>query len=93
MEDVVYDDDGQLITGSYMDYALPRADQVPDIAFDEHPVPAKTNILGAKGAGEAGVSGALPAVMNAMADALAEYGVNNIDMPATPEKVWRAIHG
>lgn len=93
MEDVVYDDDGQLITGSYMDYALPRADQVPDIAFDEHPVPTKTNVLGAKGAGEAGVSGALPAIMNAIADVLADYGVDNIDMPATPEKVWRAIHG
>ena len=93
MEDVVYDSDGQLITGSYMDYALPRADQVPNIVFDDHPVPATTNVLGAKGAGEAGVSGALPAVMNAMADALAEYGIDNIDMPATPEKVWRAIHG
>jgi carbon-monoxide dehydrogenase large subunit len=93
MEEVVYDGDGQLITGSYMDYALPRADQVPDIVFEDHPVPAKTNVLGAKGAGEAGVSGALPAVMNAMADALAEFGVDNIDMPATPEKVWHAIHG
>ena len=93
MEEVVYDGDGQLITGSYMDYALPRADQVPDIVFEDHPVPAKTNVLGAKGAGEAGVSGALPAVMNAMANALAEFGVDNIDMPATPEKVWHAIHG
>ncbi|MBO6784560.1 MAG: molybdopterin-dependent oxidoreductase, partial [Alphaproteobacteria bacterium] len=93
MEDVVYDSDGQLVTGSYMDYALPRADQVPDITFLDHPVPAKTNVLGAKGAGEAGVSGALPAVMNAVVDALTEYGVESIDMPATPEKVWRAIHG
>jgi carbon-monoxide dehydrogenase large subunit len=93
MENVVYDRDGQLITGSYMDYALPRADQVPDIEFLDHPVPAKTNVLGAKGAGEAGVSGALPAVMNAVVDALAEFGVESIDMPATPEKVWRAIHG
>ncbi len=93
MEEVVYDADGQLITGSYMDYALPRADQIPDIAFEDHPVPATTNVLGAKGAGEAGVSGALPAVMNAVVDALSEYGVTNIDMPATPEKVWRTIHG
>ncbi len=93
MEDVIYDDDGQLVTGSYMDYALPRADQVPDIVFLDHPVPAKTNVLGAKGAGEAGVSGALPAVMNAVVDALSAYGVKSIDMPATPEKVWRAIHG
>ncbi|MBO22319.1 MAG: hypothetical protein CMM26_08120, partial [Rhodospirillaceae bacterium] len=68
-------------------------DQIPNIVFEDHPVPAKTNVLGAKGAGEAGVSGALPAVMNAMADALAEFGVDNIDMPATPEKVWQAIHG
>ena len=93
MEDVVYDDDGQLVTGSYMDYALPRADQVPDIVFLDHPVPATTHVLGAKGAGEAGVSGALPAIMNAVIDGLADYGVTNINMPATPEKVWRAIHG
>jgi carbon-monoxide dehydrogenase large subunit len=93
MENVVYDSDGQLVTGSYMDYALPRADQIPDIEFLDHPVPAKTNVLGAKGAGEAGVSGALPAIMNAMVDGLSKYGVTNINMPATPEKVWRAIHG
>ena len=92
MENVVYDSDGQLVTGSYMDYALPRADQVPDIIFLDHPVPATTNVLGAKGAGEAGVSGALPAVMNAVVDALSGYGVAMIDMPATPEKVWRTIH-
>jgi carbon-monoxide dehydrogenase large subunit len=93
MEEVVYNADGQLVTGSYMDYALPRADQVPDIVFEDHPVPATTNVLGAKGAGEAGVSGALPAVMNAVVDVLSDYGVRSIDMPATPEKVWRAIHG
>jgi len=92
MENVVYDDDGQLVTGSYMDYALPRADQVPDIIFLDHPVPAKTNVLGAKGAGEAGVSGALPAVINAVVDALSDSGVEAIDMPATPEKVWRALN-
>ncbi len=93
MEEVVYDDDGQLITGSYMDYTMPRADDVPDIAFDEHPVPATTNVLGAKGAGEAGVSGALPAIMNAVVDALAEDGVTHIDMPATPLRVWQALNG
>ncbi len=93
MENVVYDSEGQLVTGSYMDYALPRADQVPDIEFLDHPVPATTNVLGAKGAGEAGVSGALPVVMNAVVDALAGSGVKTIDMPATPEKVWRALHG
>ena len=93
MEKVVFDDDGQMLTGSYMDYAMPRADNVPDIAFDDHPVPATTNVIGAKGAGEAGCSGALAAVMNAMVDALSEYGVATIDMPATPHRVWQAIHG
>jgi len=93
MERVVFDDDGQMLTGSYMDYAMPRADHVPDIAFDDHPVPATTNVIGAKGAGEAGCSGALAAIMNAMVDGLAEYGVTSIDMPATPQRVWQAIHG
>ena len=93
MERIVYDDDGQLLTGSYMDYQLPRAIEIPDIVFDDSPVPATTNVIGAKGAGEAGCSGALPAVMNALVDALSEYGVSNIDMPATPQRVWQAIHG
>jgi carbon-monoxide dehydrogenase large subunit len=93
MEEVVYDADGQLLTGSYMDYTMPRAADVPDIAFDEHPVPATTNVLGAKGAGEAGVSGSLSAVMNAVVDALADDGVTHMDMPATPLKVWQALHG
>jgi carbon-monoxide dehydrogenase large subunit len=93
MEHIVYDDDGQLLTGSYMDYQLPRAVEVPDMVFDDHPVPATTNVIGAKGAGEAGCSGSLAAVMNAVVDALAEYGVTNIDMPATPHRVWQAIHG
>ena len=93
MEKVVYDDDGQLLTGSYMDYQLPRAVEVPDIVFDDHPVPATTNVIGAKGAGEAGCSGALAAIMNAVVDALAEYGIADFDMPATPHRVWQAIHG
>ena len=93
MEHIVYDDDGQLLTGSYMDYQLPRAVEIPDIVFDDHPVPATTNVIGAKGAGEAGCSGALPAVMNAVVDALSEYGVSNINMPATPHCVWQAIRG
>ena len=93
MEHIVYDDDGQLLTGSYMDYQLPRAIEIPNIVFDDHPVPATTNVIGAKGAGEAGCSGSLPAVMNAVVDALSEYGVSNIDMPATPHRVWQAIHG
>jgi carbon-monoxide dehydrogenase large subunit len=91
MENTLYDADGQLLTGSFMDYALPRAADVPAIAFHSHPVPARTNPLGTKGCGEAGCAGALPAVMNAVVDALAVYGIRHIDMPATPERVWRAI--
>jgi len=93
MEDTVYDEDGQLLSGSFMDYAMPRADDVPFFAFGSHPVPAATNPLGVKGCGEAGVSGALPAVMNAIVDALADRGVTHVDMPATPERVWRALNG
>ena len=91
-EATVYDEHGQLLTGSYMDYAMPRADDAPIFESAFHPVPAKTNPLGAKGCGEAGCAGALPSVMNALVDALAEYGVSHIDMPATPERVWRALH-
>jgi len=90
-EHVVYDRDGQLLTGSYMDYSLPRADDAPMFTHAFHPVPAKTNVLGAKGCGEAGCAGALPSVMNALVDALGEYGVRHIDMPATPERVWQTI--
>ncbi len=91
LELTCYDETGQLMTGSYMDYALPRADNAPFFTFLSHPVPATTNPLGAKGCGEAGCAGALPAVMNAVVDALAGYGVRHIDMPATPMKVWEAI--
>jgi len=90
-EHVVYDEQGQLLTGSYMDYTLPRAADAPLFTHAFHPVPAKTNVLGAKGCGEAGCAGALPSVMNALVDALGEYGIRHIDMPATPERVWRAI--
>ena len=90
-ERVVYDEDGQIMTGSYMDYALPRADDLPWIAFDSHNMPARTNLLGAKGCGEAGCAGALPAEMNALVDALSEYGIRHIDMPATPETIWQTI--
>jgi carbon-monoxide dehydrogenase large subunit len=76
-----------------MDYAIPRAQDVPPIGFLSHPVPARTNPLGAKGCGEAGCAGSLPAVMNALVDALRPLGVRHIDMPATPERVWRAIQG
>jgi len=90
-EATVYDDDGQLLTGSFMDYAMPRADDAPFFVHEFHSVPATTNPLGAKGCGEAGCAGALPSVMNALVDALWESGIRHIDMPATPERVWRAI--
>ena len=88
-ERVVYSEDGQLITGSFTDYALPRADTVPFFKIDYHSVPAKTNVLGAKGCGEAGCAGSLPSVMNAIVDAL---GGKHINMPATPERVWEALN-
>lgn len=91
LEHVVYDESGQPMTGSYMDYALPRANDAPMFNFASHPVPAKTNLLGSKGCGEAGCAGALPSVMNALVDALSVYGIKHIDMPATPLKVWQAI--
>jgi carbon-monoxide dehydrogenase large subunit len=91
-EHLVYDEQsGQLLSGSLMDYGLPHADEVPSFETDENPVPTKTNPLGVKGAGEAGNVGALAAIMNAVVDALSPLGVAHIDMPATPEKVWRAI--
>jgi aerobic carbon-monoxide dehydrogenase large subunit len=91
-EHLVYDPhSGQLQTGSLMDYGLPRADDVCSFEMDENPVPTGTNPLGVKGAGEAGNVGALAAIMNAVVDALSPLGVTHIDMPATPEKVWRAI--
>ena len=93
LERAVYDPQGQLLTGSFMDYAIPRADTVPSVAVGFHPVPATSNPLGVKGCGEAGVTGALPAVMNAVLDALASRGVRALDMPATPERVWRALQG
>src|SRR5712691_2306557 len=87
MEQVVYDaESGQLLTASFMDYAMPRADTLPDMHIESHPVPTKLNPLGAKGAGEAGTVGALPAVMNAVIDALAAVGVRELDMPASAER-------
>lgn len=88
-----YDEDGQLRTGSYMDYAMPRAADVPFFSFISQGVPTSTNRVGAKGCGEAGCAGSLPSVMNAIVDALAPYGVTHLDMPATPLSIWRAIHG
>jgi carbon-monoxide dehydrogenase large subunit len=92
MERTNYSEDGQFLSGSYSDYAVPRAVDVPSFEFISHGVPAKTNPLGVKGCGEAGCAGSLPAVMNALVDALSEYGVKHINMPATPEVIWRAIH-
>ena len=91
LEHAVYDPGGQLLAGSFMDYALPRSDGVPAIEVGFHPVPATSNPLGVKGCGEAGVTGALPAIMNAIVDALASRGVRHVDMPATPERIWRAL--
>jgi aerobic carbon-monoxide dehydrogenase large subunit len=91
MESVVYDEEGQMLTGSYMDYGLPRASDLPGLSFESHPVPARTNPVGAKGCGEAGCAGSLPAVMNALVDALSEFGIKHIDMPATPQRIWQAI--
>ncbi len=91
MEMTAYDDDGQLLTGSFMDYALPRAADSPQVAVVHHPVPATTNVLGVKGCGEAGCAGSLTSVMNAIVDALSEFGIRHLDMPATPYRVWRAI--
>jgi len=90
-ERVVYDADAQLVTGSLMDYCLPRADNLPMVDFAMSPTRCTTNPLGVKGCGEAGAIGAPPAVINALLDALAPLGVGDIDMPATPERVWSAI--
>ena len=92
MEDFVYDSEsGQALAGSFMDYCMPRADDLCLFDVESNPVPTATNPLGVKGAGEAGTVGALPVVMNAVVDALSPLGIRHIDMPATPERVWRAI--
>ena len=85
------EEDGQLLTGSFMDYAMPRASDMCGIAVSSHPVITRSNPLGAKGVGEAGAVGALPAVANAVADALSPLGIDHIDMPMTPQTVWHAI--
>ena len=89
----VYDrESGQLLTGSFMDYAMPRAGLVQGIKLVDHPVPTKLNPLGAKGVGEAGVTGSMPALMNAIVDALRQAGVEHFEMPASPARVWSALH-
>ncbi len=93
-EDIRFDaETGELLTGSFMDYAMPRAADLSAVAIKSNPVPTRTNPLGVKGAGEAGTVGAMPAVANALVDALSEFGVHHIEMPATPEVIWRAIGG
>ena len=92
MESAQYDSEAQLLTGSFMDYALPRAGDTPaSIGWQSHPVPAKTNPLGAKGCGEAGCAGAMTSVMNAVVDALRDAGISHFDMPASPQRVWQAL--
>src|SRR6266540_1047277 len=93
MERTVYDSgSGQLVSASFMDYALQRADDTPSFTFETRNVPCMTNVLGVKGAGEAGAIGSCPAVMNAVVDALwRAYRIRHVDMPATPERLWRAI--
>ena len=90
-EQVVYDEQGQLLTASFMDYMLPRADDLPALRVGHHGVPCTTNPLGVKGAGESGVAGALPSAVNAVLDALASRGVRELDMPMSPSRVWAAL--
>jgi carbon-monoxide dehydrogenase large subunit len=91
-QQVAYDrGSGQLLSASFMDYAMPRADVMCDITIHENPVPTKTNPMGAKGAGEAGCVGSLPAVMIAIMNVLEPLGVRELDMPATSERIWQAI--
>jgi aerobic carbon-monoxide dehydrogenase large subunit len=91
-EQQVYDrGSGQLLTGSFMDYCMPRADGMPEIHSELEEVPCKTNPLGVKGIGESGTIGAPPTVINAIIDALKPFGVQDIDMPATPSRVWEAM--
>lgn len=91
LEGAFYDSEGQLLTGSFMDYAMPRAHDAPGIIVSNRPMPTKTNPVGAKGCGEAGCSGGLPTVMNALIDALSDLGIRHIEMPATPSRIWHAI--
>ncbi|MCG6875621.1 MAG: xanthine dehydrogenase family protein molybdopterin-binding subunit [Betaproteobacteria bacterium] len=90
-EQAIYDSSGQLLSGSFMDYPMPRAGLVGGLTLTEHPVPTATNPLGAKGVGEAGVTGSMPCLMNAVMDALRQAGVTHFDMPANPVRIWRAI--
>ena len=90
-EEVVYDEAGQLVTGSLMDYVIPKAEQLPDYVCDRTETPTNVNPMGVKGVGEAGTIGATPAVVNAVLDALAPYGVRHMDMPLKPDKIWKVL--
>jgi len=92
LEQALYDDGGQLLTGSFMDYGMPRADDLPTFELDHQNVPCATNPLGIKGAGESGTVGALPAIVNAVVDACANAGVTDLSMPMTPNKIWAALN-
>src|SRR5678810_1215713 len=93
IEEVVYSEDGQLMTGSFMDYALPRATDFPRFELHSTVTPTPVNPLGAKGVGEAGTLGSTPCIVAAVVDALSGFGVKHIDMMLRPEKLWRIIHG
>jgi carbon-monoxide dehydrogenase large subunit len=93
MEEVVYGADGQLITGSLMDYAVPHPEDLPSFRTDQTVTPTPFNPMGAKGIGEAATIGSTPAVANAVVDALRSFGVKHLDMPLKPERVWGALHG
>ena len=90
-EGAAYDEDGQLLTSSMMDYAVPKADFLPKLEIDRTETPTDLNPLGVKGAGETGTIASTPAVVNAVVDALAPLGITHLDMPLTPERVWRAM--
>ncbi len=92
LEQLVFGEDAQLLTESFMDYAMPRADDIPKLVLENTVTPTPLNPLGAKGAGEAGTVAVPPAIVNAAVDALAPFGIRHVDMPLTPEKIWRAIH-
>jgi carbon-monoxide dehydrogenase large subunit len=92
-EHCVYDADGQLLTGTFMDYTMPRSEMLKDVKLYDHSVPSPSNPLGAKGAGEAGTTGAIPAVANAVIDALRPLGIHHLDFPYSPSRIWAAIHG
>ena len=91
-EQTVYDEQGQLLTGEFMDYPMPRAEDIPEYMLGSTVTPSPSNPLGIKGVGEAGTIGATPAIANAVMDALYPLGVRHLDLPLTPEKIWRAIH-